>query len=392
MVLRRFNKPNSRSQLGQALVETALLLPILLILLLGAVDFGRLFFGWVNIHQAARIGANYGSTHPNMTASERDELVLLVEGDTAALNCEIDDPVPNPTYTTAAGTPTSDPSIGDFSNFTIGCEFSMVTPLAGLFFGDTIPLSANATFPVRGGCVNCPTPAPATPPPTPLQCREVPAMAGMSIAGARLAWASAGFLPANFTPLTGQDHQTVAPGPVITQTPLSTCTSPFAVFDSSVVVVAVPFDPVDPSCNTVPNLIGISVADARTTWTDAGFTGSLTVDGGGDPDGIDNARVVTAQATTPTSTAGVSCGDPAWIIDVATDDPLPPPPPVPCRVPNLIHLRLDEGQTEWAEAGFLPANLTADGSNNFKIQSQSLVGGNYVACDATITVSSDPNG
>ena len=242
MVLRRFNEPNSRSQLGQALVETALLLPILLILLLGAVDFGRLFFGWVNIHQAARIGANYGSTHPNMTASERDELVLLVEGDTAALNCEIDDPVPNPTYTTAAGTPTSDPSIGDFSNFTIGCEFSMVTPLAGLFFGDTIPLSANATFPVRGGCVNCPTPAPATPPPTPLQCREVPAMAGMSIAGARLAWASAGFLPANFTPLTGQDHQTVAPGPVITQTPLSTCTSPFAVFDSSVVVVAVPFD------------------------------------------------------------------------------------------------------------------------------------------------------
>src|SRR3989337_47922 len=77
---------------GQALVETALLIPILLILLLGAIDFGRLFFGWVNLHQAARIGANFASTHPSTAtdADDQDDLVQLIQGDAAALNCDAD--------------------------------------------------------------------------------------------------------------------------------------------------------------------------------------------------------------------------------------------------------------------------------------------------------------
>jgi hypothetical protein len=327
-----------------------------------------------------------------MTAGERDELVALIEGDIAALNCEVEAPLPNPTYATAGGTPTSDPSLGDYANFTLGCDFSMITPLAGLFFGDTIDMSATSTFPVRAGCVNCPTPAPVPPPPTPVQCRLVPTMAGLSVQGARLAWASAGFLPGNFTPQTGQDTMTVGPAPSITQTPLSTCVSPYAIFDSSVTVTVLPADPVVAGCDTVPNVTGLSVADARTAWTDAGFTGAFTVDGGGDPALIDNARLVTDQATVPPTVAGVSCEALTTEIDVTTGDPLPAPPPVPCRVPNLINLKLDEGRAAWAAAGFDPANLTAEGRNNFNIRSQSLVGGNYVTCDATITVSSDPHG
>ena len=95
--------PRSRSRLGQALVETALIIPILLILLLGAIDFGRAFFGWVNLHQVVRIGANYASTHPDLTETGwRDDYEALIEGDTAALNCELDDPIPNPTFTLSA--------------------------------------------------------------------------------------------------------------------------------------------------------------------------------------------------------------------------------------------------------------------------------------------------
>lgn len=386
---RLLTRPAARSSRGQALVETALILPILLILLLGAIDFGRLFFGWVNLNQAVRIGANYAATHPNMTTSERDEFELLIEGDTQALNCQIQDPLPNATYTTAGGAPTTDPTLGDYANLTVGCEFSMITPLAGLFFGETIDLSATSTFPVREGCVNCPTPVPATPVPTPVQCRLVPNMVGMSVAGARLAWESAGFLPANFTPASGQDTSTVAPGPVVTQPPLSTCASPNAQFDSSVTVTTVP--PESPSCQVVPNVVGMTLGDALDAWADAGFTGAVTADGG-DPATLDQNRVVTGEATTPASTSGVTCGDPTYTAQLTTGDPWPAPPDSPCRVPNMINLRLDEGQTAWQAAGFAPTNLTADGKNNFTIKSQSLVGGNWVPCDAAITVSQTPKG
>ena len=76
-------------------------LPILLILLLGAIDFGRLFFGWTNLHQAVRIGANYAATHADMTADERLRYEELINGDIGELNCDLDTPIPNPTYTTS---------------------------------------------------------------------------------------------------------------------------------------------------------------------------------------------------------------------------------------------------------------------------------------------------
>jgi len=48
---------------GQALVEFALILPLLLILVVGALDFGRLFFTKIVITNAAREGAYYLVTH-----------------------------------------------------------------------------------------------------------------------------------------------------------------------------------------------------------------------------------------------------------------------------------------------------------------------------------------
>ena len=46
---------------GQSLVEFALVLPVLLLMVLTALDFGRLFPGWVVINNAARVGANYAA-------------------------------------------------------------------------------------------------------------------------------------------------------------------------------------------------------------------------------------------------------------------------------------------------------------------------------------------
>lgn len=48
---------------GQAIVEMVLVLPLLLLLIVGAMDFGRLFFTKIVITNAAREGANYLSLH-----------------------------------------------------------------------------------------------------------------------------------------------------------------------------------------------------------------------------------------------------------------------------------------------------------------------------------------
>ena len=45
---------------GQSLVEFALVLPILLLLVLITVDFGRALYGWVVLQNSARIAAKWG--------------------------------------------------------------------------------------------------------------------------------------------------------------------------------------------------------------------------------------------------------------------------------------------------------------------------------------------
>src|SRR5664280_2225335 len=49
---------------GQALVEFAFVVPLMLFVLLIAIDFGRLFFTYIQRSNAAREGAAYGSMNP----------------------------------------------------------------------------------------------------------------------------------------------------------------------------------------------------------------------------------------------------------------------------------------------------------------------------------------
>ena len=53
---------------GQGIVELALAFPLLLLLLLGTIDIGRVFFDYIELRNAVREGAGYGSRMPNDTA------------------------------------------------------------------------------------------------------------------------------------------------------------------------------------------------------------------------------------------------------------------------------------------------------------------------------------
>src|SRR5688572_22939646 len=52
---------------GQAMVEFALILPVFLLFLVIAVNFGRLFFSYLQLSNAAREAAAYGATQPTDT-------------------------------------------------------------------------------------------------------------------------------------------------------------------------------------------------------------------------------------------------------------------------------------------------------------------------------------
>ena len=54
---------------GQDLVEFVIILPVLLLILLGVVDLGRLFFAAITMTNAAREGARYGTFHPDVNAN-----------------------------------------------------------------------------------------------------------------------------------------------------------------------------------------------------------------------------------------------------------------------------------------------------------------------------------
>ena len=67
--LRRHHRtsPNG-SERGQSLVELALTMPLLLLLMLGTLDVGQMFFGYIELRNAVREGAGYGSHFPTDNA------------------------------------------------------------------------------------------------------------------------------------------------------------------------------------------------------------------------------------------------------------------------------------------------------------------------------------
>ena len=55
---------------GQNIIEFALVLPLLLIILFGVLDLGRIFFGSISLTNAAREGVRYLTLHPNDVVNE----------------------------------------------------------------------------------------------------------------------------------------------------------------------------------------------------------------------------------------------------------------------------------------------------------------------------------
>lgn len=147
---RRRVRRTARRDQGQSLVEFALILPVLLLLVLGGIDFGRVFLGWVSLNNTARIAANYAASNATLMAAGNPAAIAayndLVQQDATATNCQPPDPIPLPTFTPNAG-------LGGSATVRVTCNFGILTPVISSILGNAVEVSASAVFPVRTGVV-----------------------------------------------------------------------------------------------------------------------------------------------------------------------------------------------------------------------------------------------
>jgi hypothetical protein len=167
-----------RGRRGQALVELALILPVLLVLFGSALDLGRLYYSQITINNAAKEGAleaardtknlsDFDSTRDCDADDNRVICLIINEAKGSLISIEpgdvalVCDPDPCPT----------DAAIGDTVEITVSSDFFLVSPILSVFFGgQTIPISSTAVAQIgvdpHPGFVSTPWPTP-TPTPTP---------------------------------------------------------------------------------------------------------------------------------------------------------------------------------------------------------------------------------
>lgn len=169
---------------GQSLVEFALILPVMLLAMLIAVDFGRLFFSYIAVHNAAREAANYAAAH---AVDYQAGTLTYGQFHDAAVAAALAEPnvqsqpgagslaVASPACFTPGSPPTSigcanapevpaiASGIGNQVSVTVSQPFTFLMPLIGDFFGGSLHLSATATAVVLNPLVaqvSNPTPSP----------------------------------------------------------------------------------------------------------------------------------------------------------------------------------------------------------------------------------------
>jgi hypothetical protein len=137
---------------GQGLVEFAISFPLVLLMVLFGVDFGRVFLGWVTLTGAVREAANFAALNPNAwnvpgSPTARAEYARLINAESDEINCTMPATLPAPTF--PSGNDLGSPAV-----VAITCEFHLITPILGSLLASPIDVSASASFPIRSGAVH----------------------------------------------------------------------------------------------------------------------------------------------------------------------------------------------------------------------------------------------
>lgn len=144
-----------RSECGSSLIEMAFIMPLLLLILFGVVDFGRAYYLAIEVAGASRAGAVYGSQYPtditgmanatNLNAPD----VPGING-TATWGCECSDG--SNKVARCSSIPSCSTNIVYYVTATASAPYSPLFPWPGI--PASIPLSNSATM--RSGSANTP--------------------------------------------------------------------------------------------------------------------------------------------------------------------------------------------------------------------------------------------
>ena len=422
-LLGRLRRRGQRAR-GQSVVELALVLPVLLLLTLTAIDFGRVFLGWVNLQQMTRIAANHAAEHasawavPGDPTGEKAKYQIKVKNDAHLINCTLPDPLPDPILSggTALGAPVT---------VRLTCQFNILTPIISNVIGGSILVSAETTYPVKEGVV-------ATVPGggAPIISAPVAKFTGSPQSGwgpslevtftnestgapTSQTWdfatvqggTGAGTVtpPTSFTP----GPQTVTYG--CTGVPGDTCTfgvslnvanaggSDLEAKAADYITVTVPPDPPAPIAEFTgaprtgiePQTVNFAFVDVRGgTVSYTSYQWDFTNDGSFDAtgattshtyttDGAYDVRLMVTDSTGATSTLVKK----AYIVIGNRI----------CTVPDFGNTKLNRAQSKWSDAGFTTTVQAQSGpTNNYTINTQSITGGTIDpqpgGCDAVIRV------
>ena len=135
---------------GRSLVEFAIFIPVLVTILLLAVDVGRIYLGSVSLSNIARIGANFAAQNPDAWQGTGNPGVqaryrTLMTKDATGIDCTLPSTLPAPTFPDSAAF-----ALGSRVRANLTCSFSLVTPFLSNLIGD------GAGQVNVGGGVRCP--------------------------------------------------------------------------------------------------------------------------------------------------------------------------------------------------------------------------------------------
>jgi PKD repeat protein len=404
-------------QRGQSMVELALVAPVLLLIVLIGIDFGRIYLGYINLQQMARLAANFAADNAKAWDATPDAAIQaryqeLVDNDARAINCDLPrdgsgnldvfDPVfPNGF------------DLGDPVEVRLTCQFPVITPIIGMVVGGAVEVGAGAIFPIKEGAV-----------------ASVPGGGGGTIAPPTadfIATPTSGFAPLEVTFIdtslngptqwawdfgngtaTGQGPHTrtytctdTTPGTVCTFVALLTVRNSGGIdtSDARTITVTVPPDsgPIaefeaTPTEGEVPLSTRFDFVDldpGATTYTnwEWDFDGDGTFDGTGQSVNHTYPAIGVYDVTlrvTDDSGATDTRTKTAYIVVTEKS----------CTVPDFFNVRVSNAQALWSAAGFTttvtalpPANR---GNADYRIKTQSILGGTIDpqpdGCDSTITV------
>jgi Flp pilus assembly protein TadG len=117
------------------MVELALVLPICMWILLGIVDFGRVYFFYLASTNAAREGARYWANNPTASASAIQTKVIAEGSPQVTLTAAMISTVPSGTCT-------------DLCAVQVAYPFTAATPMiSSLWGGGALTVTTKATMP-----------------------------------------------------------------------------------------------------------------------------------------------------------------------------------------------------------------------------------------------------